>query len=177
MINTRDQLANLFKELEYTSGAEIGVDRGLFSESICRSNPGVKLYCVDPWRLYKGLTDFDNQKVLDDNYEETVKRLAPYNCMIIRKTSMEAIKLFEPRSLDFVYIDANHVFEYALEDIYGWGKIVRKGGIVSGHDYRTSETSHGNWAVSKAVNQYVKEYNKELFLLNKWGKSSWYFYE
>jgi len=50
---------------------------------------------------------------------------------------MEAVKVFENNSLDFVYIDGNHEFRYFAEDIYEWPKKVRKGGIISGHDYFT----------------------------------------
>ncbi len=38
-------------------------------------------------------------------------------------------------SLDFVYIDADHRFDYVMEDLIAWGRKVRKGGIISGHDY------------------------------------------
>ena len=35
---------NLFAELGFKVGAEIGVDRGYFSADMCQANPGVKLY-------------------------------------------------------------------------------------------------------------------------------------
>jgi hypothetical protein len=87
------------------------------------------LYCIDPWELDKGYEEYwaDEQSKLDELYEETKKRLSGYNCEIIRKTSMEAVKDFEPNSLDFVYIDANHHFDYVVNDIIEWEKIVRPG--------------------------------------------------
>ena len=48
---------------------------------------------------------------------------------------MDAVKDFKDESLDFVYIDANHGYESTKEDIREWSKKVKKGGIVSGHDY------------------------------------------
>ena len=48
---------------------------------------------------------------------------------------MEALKDFNDNSLDFVFIDGNHTFEYVVEDIAQWSKKVKVGGIVSGHDY------------------------------------------
>ena len=48
---------------------------------------------------------------------------------------MDAVKDFENESIDFVYIDGNHGFKFITEDIYEWSKKVRKGGIISGHDY------------------------------------------
>src|ERR1035437_6012055 len=105
---TRHDLVLRFKELGFTIGAEIGVDRGLYAEEICRANPGVKLFCVDPWKTYKDNTDYFDQHMLNVNYKNTIKRLAPYNCEIIKKSSMGVIKEFEDNTLDFVYIDANH---------------------------------------------------------------------
>jgi predicted O-methyltransferase YrrM len=42
---------------------------------------------------------------------------------------------FLDNSLDFVYIDAGHRFDDVVQDIIKWTKKVRKGGIISGHDY------------------------------------------
>jgi predicted O-methyltransferase YrrM len=49
--------------------------------------------------------------------------------------SSEALKDFEDESLDFVYIDANHDFPNFTFDIHNWLKKIKKGGIMSGHDF------------------------------------------
>ena len=48
---------------------------------------------------------------------------------------MDAIEDFEDESLDFVYIDGHHGFRYVAEDLVEWSQKVKKGGIISGHDY------------------------------------------
>jgi len=48
---------------------------------------------------------------------------------------MEAVEDFKDESLDFVYIDGHHGFRYVAEDLCEWTQKVKKGGIVSGHDY------------------------------------------
>ena len=48
---------------------------------------------------------------------------------------MDAVEDFEDESLDFVYIDGHHGFRYIAEDLCEWSYKVRKGGIISGHDY------------------------------------------
>jgi len=170
----RDELARLFKELEYKVGAEVGVDRGLYAEELSKANPGVKLFCIDPWKIYRKNIDYKDQHVLNINYYNTRKRLRHYNCEIIKKSSTGALKDFASESLDFVYIDANHQFDYIWEDINGWTKVVKKGGIISGHDYR--DQRHKNVGVSKAVDQYIKEHNiKYLFRFAKSNDSSWAF--
>jgi len=135
----REDLAKLFAELGFTKGAEIGVELGYYSEVLCQSNPKLHLSCIDPWSAgaYEpGIDGVDEeQRQYDERYKETVKRLSPYNCTIIRKGSMEALNDFEDGSLDFVYIDANHDFPNFTNDLHNWKKKVRIGGIVAGHDY------------------------------------------
>ncbi len=135
----RDNLAELFAELNFTKGVEIGVERGEYSEVLCKANPKLHLYSVDPWRVsaYEpGIDGIDpEQAKFDQRFAEAKKRLAPYNCTIVRKTSMEALKNFADNSLDFVYIDGNHDFVNFTNDLHFWLKKIRPGGIVSGHDY------------------------------------------
>ena len=169
----RSDLAELFFELKFTSGAEIGVEIGKYSEILCKANPDLRLFCIDPWKVYRRYIDEDNQRVLDGNFKITKKRLAPYNCEIIRKSSTGALKDFTPQSLDFVYIDGNHQYEYVLEDLIGWSKVVKSGGIVSGHDYMSRLKK--NRGVTEAVDEYINKQELKLFRIIKNGDSSWFF--
>jgi hypothetical protein len=131
----REQLAELFGELGFKRGAEIGVESGEYSEVLCKAIPVVELYSIDAWKAYRGYRDHVNQVKIDGFYETALKRLAPYNCRLMRMFSMQAVKHFKDDSLDFVYIDGNHNFESVTNDIAEWSKKVRPGGIISGHDY------------------------------------------
>lgn len=57
------------------------------------------------------------------------------NIVKIRKTSLEAAKDFEDGSLDAVYIDAEHDEESVRADIRAWRPKIKRGGILSGHDF------------------------------------------
>jgi len=138
----RDNLAELFAELNFKKGAEIGVWRGEYSQVLCKANPNLKLFSIDSWMLsdYEPLEQITAlnapQEYFEGKYQETIRRLTRFkNCTIVRKSSMEAIKDFEDESLDFVYIDANHDFVNFTNDLHYWLKKVRVGGIMSGHDY------------------------------------------
>ena len=159
----RTSLANLFGELGFKVGAEIGVEEGKYSKILSRGNRGVKLYCIDPW-LSDGVyrKQFD-QAYIDNLMARAIDRLARYNCEIIRKTSMDAVKDFADNSLDFVYIDGNHKFEYVVNDLAEWSKKVRVGGIISGHDWiriALSSTTKNNdpIEVQAAVRGFVDAY-------------------
>jgi predicted O-methyltransferase YrrM len=132
----RAQLAELFGELGYKVGAEIGTERGLYAEIICKANPGVRLYCVDPYEVYSGYRDYNGKEQrLYSSRAEAEERLAPYKVLFLRRYSMDACMGFDDRSLDFVYIDAHHGLKYIVEDLWEWTRIVRPGGIIAGHDY------------------------------------------
>ena len=175
----RNDLGGLFKELGYETGAEIGVYTGHYSEVLCQGNPGVKMYCIDPWKVYETeeIEPYaQDQKALSKFYAEAKKRLAPYNCEIIRKTSMEAVKDFKPDSLDFVYVDANHDFENVLEDLEEWSKIVRKGGMVAGHDYGHFKHKDRNLGTKRAIDAHVIINDvKMLFLVNRNYQTTWFY--
>jgi hypothetical protein len=178
LIFKRYDMAGMFKELGFKTGAEIGVYKGGFSEILCVQNTGLKLYCIDPWKVYDSEEPepyAHNREALEGFYQEAVERLSKYNCEIIRKTSMEAIKDFKPESLDFVYIDANHSYKNMKEDIEGWSKIVHKGGIVSGHDYGHFKHKDRNLGTKRAIDEYITEHNKKLFLVNRNYQTTWFF--
>lgn len=157
---SRDDLPQFFIDMGFKVGAEIGVDRGEFSETIAKS--GLKLYSIDPWFSYEDYEHTRGQAELDQLYEKTRRRLAPYpNCTIVRKSSMEAAKDFADRSLDFVYIDGNHQFKYVAEDICEWSKKVKVGGVICGHDYiyTNPRTQAGICHVIYVLNAYTKAYH------------------
>ncbi len=161
-LNREFDIPALYAELGFTVGAEIGVFDGLNSERLCRGNPNLHLYCVDAWTEYPTHRNFRRQGHLDSAYMSALRRLAPYNCTIVKKWSMDAVKDFEDESLDFVYIDGNHNFEFVTNDIAEWRKKVRVGGIVSGHDYgrgRDPEFGHvkdvvSAWAYSHRIHPW-----------------------
>lgn len=57
------------------------------------------------------------------------------NIVKIRKSSVEAAQEFPDQSLDAVYIDAEHDEASVRNDLRAWRSKVKKGGILSGHDW------------------------------------------
>lgn len=183
----RNYLPKLFKEMGFKVGAEIGVLKGEFTEKF----KDFKMYAIDPWIAYEGAGRSNNRQDLQDlMYEEVRIKLFPYDCVILRKTSMEALKDFEDGSLDFVYIDGDHRFQYVAEDIVEWTKKVKKGGVVSGHDYICTDSYLNSLPIKKKlhlqvgaiVDAYVKAFGiEDFYVLKGEGDTindkflSWYF--
>jgi hypothetical protein len=178
----RNNLAALFNELKFSTGAEIGVKSGEYSAVLCNENPNAKIYSIDPW--YAG-TYFEHgephidgdgltidQGLHEGYYEKAKKILSRYpNSTIIRNTSLNAIKMFGDNSLDFVYIDGNHDFQNCTNDIHEWSFKVRKGGIIAGHDY-TTYRQQARIHVKYVVDGYTKAYAiKPWFILGSQEKT------
>jgi predicted O-methyltransferase YrrM len=143
-------LPDLCNECGFQEGAEIGVSGGRFTERMCQTVPGLRMYAVDPWERYGHYTA--SQWRFDNAYRRAVERLESLNCEIIREHSCEAVKRFEDSSLDFVYIDANRAYQNVLFDLGAWTPKVRPGGIISGCCYY-NEREHGR--VKDAVDAFT----------------------
>lgn len=151
-MKSKFDLIKYFGKLGFTEGAEIGVAQGYLSEAMFKTIPNLHLYCVDAWTPYRG-NIWSGSRERNDNHAKTAsERLAKYNTTIIREKSMDAVKKIKDNSLDFVYIDANHSFDYVMQDLIEWSRKVRLGGIVSGDDYYHFRKA----GVIEAVNAYTK---------------------
>jgi len=175
----RNELAKIFSELHFDKGAEIGVDRGAYSEVLLRTNPKLFLYCIDSWsnKSYDDPVNTQDkmQRLFDVHREYAINRLSKYNCKIIHDKSLNVVDQFADNSLDFVYIDANHNFVNIANDLFAWSKKVRKGGIVSGHDYAHFPPDRDNH-VKHVVDAYVEAFEiKPLFELGQDRYHSWFF--
>ena len=144
MKGTRRHLADLFGELEFNVGAEIGTCRGEYAKVLCEANKNLRLHCVDPWMAYQGATQ-EKQDIL---YKRSSELLSKYDVVIHRQTSLDAVNDFADSSLDFVYIDGNHMFDYVVRDAIAWIPKVRRGGIVAFHDYDMTDVAY-------AINAYT----------------------
>jgi len=164
-------MSSLFAELGFKIGAEIGVNKGRFSKwmmyKMRRNKP--KLFLIDNYPVYEDFGYYADPVRQKACYEEAKVRLAKFNCEWVLKSSMEAVKDFLDNSLDFVFIDANHHYEFVVNDIAEWSKKVKPGGIVSGHDY-----SKHMFEVKAAVDGWVKSRKIKPWFLTE--KSNVWFY-
>jgi hypothetical protein len=151
---SRLHLPAIFAEMGFTTGAEIGVWAGEYSEWLCKGIPGLSLTCVDPWQAYHDYPDHRDRDHISSVYAHAMKRLEPYGVTVIRKMSVDAAKDVPNRLLDFVYIDANHGFEYVVADLAAWIPKIRSGGVIAGHDYKTIAT-RPDLKVVEAVNGWT----------------------
>lgn len=128
--NREDFAKFLHDDMGFRVGAEIGVDKGEYGVVLC--DAGLKMYGVD---CYENYFTYKREGGYKSNESIARDNLGDRDYTIIVKYSQDALDDFEDESLDFVYIDGNHTLPFVVADIFGWERKVKRGGIVSGHDY------------------------------------------
>ncbi len=135
----------------------MGVYDGSHAWSLLLKLPIKTLYLIDSYIPYEGAwPGREKSRILLLRAERRARTIAkekfPGKCKFIYDKSKEAVKEFKDESLDFVYIDANHNYEFVKEDIELWYPKVKIGGIIGGHDYGPHESG-----VAKAVDEWAKK--------------------
>jgi hypothetical protein len=140
-------LIKLIKERKIEKMAEIGVYGGKNAKFILRACKGVlkEYWGVDKYDTF--WSDGENYyRYLDKNgwnnlYKHACKYMPFFpQFRILRMESEEAALLFSKVHFpdgyfDFVYIDANHFYTAVKRDIELWLPLIKKGGVIGGHDY------------------------------------------
>ena len=148
-LKSRADLPRYLNDLGLTGeGVEVGVRRAHFSEHVLQQWKGRVLHLVDPWEhqdavdakttggKYQDVSNAPNAEHAE-NLEHVKRTLSRFGSRfaIHRKYSVSAAREFADNTLDFVYVDARHEYEGCLEDLKAWYPKLRKGGLVSGHDF------------------------------------------
>lgn len=156
----RESLAELLGAMGLNNGAEIGVERGLYSKVLLEKNPKLFLHSIDAWTAYSGYRDHVDQNKMNQLLADARENLAKYSGrnVLLKLFSVEASKGFNDGSLDFVYIDGNHEYAQTVADISAWDRKVRVGGIVAGHDYIRRRHNGYLMHVMEAVGGWVEAY-------------------
>lgn len=171
-------IPKLFNELEFNNGYEIGVYRARYSKNLLDRNPNLHLTGVDAWEIYGGYKDYEKTDIIDA-HRESQETYDSYGdrATLIQGWSRDVAATVPDESLDFVFIDANHAYEYVVEDIAIWSKKVKKGGIVYGHDYDDYSNHKKRWNdmhVIDAVNGWTRSYRiKPWFVITNNSNKCW----
>lgn len=167
-IKTRDQLPEWLNQRGLTGcGVEIGVWVGNYAKHICQNWNGREYIGVDSWAECADWAPV-NAEGQNEYLEKTLQNLKPWlvgvnpRASLYRMTSVEAATFFKSqgRTFDWVYIDANHKYEYVRDDIEAWFGLVRPGGLLAGHDYLHGLQSDGfDYGVGRAVDEFAASHN------------------
>lgn len=145
-------------------GAEIGVWRGYMSYALlCR--PDLILFMVDSWLGIEGFGEQYSPRVQDECKANALEitKYAGARRQVLHQDSKDAARGMKDKSLDFVFIDADHSYNGCKSDIGYWKSKVKDGGLIGGHDYANPRFPFGE-EVKKAVDEAVSGNNWKLDL-------------
>lgn len=141
--------------------AELGVDKGDFSELILMTCNPQKLYLIDFWGTKR--YNQDKRRAVEEKFQNEIQTGILEICLGM---STEVGKKFQDNYFDWIYIDTDHSYQTTINELEVWSSKIKEGGIISGHDFII-----GNWdglvryGVIEAVHEFCSKYNWEILYL------------
>lgn len=146
----------------WTKGVELGVLDGKCFFYLLARFPELHMTGVDIWMPQPDQDAFWSEggrsygsHDLDAYYRHIAEKIDARGLgertHLIRDYTVNAADQIADRSVDFVFIDADHTYGGVVEDIKAWAPKVREGGALMGHD-----ASHENFpGVTQAINELL----------------------
>lgn len=132
--------------------AEIGVAFGLNMINTIDKCSIVKYIAIDPHQAYQdwgpdvsyGAMSEQTMSRVGDKFLENLEAYDKKHVVqYIKKTSDDAKDDIKDESLDFLFIDGNHATDFVYSDCVNYWPKIKKGGIMSGHDWDGAPVKEG----------------------------------
>lgn len=156
--------SDIINENNYKVVAEVGCGYGQHSKHILKTTNVQKLFMIDSYKYYdndgfsEGIKNvnvpgYTLEKKFDDFSMMVAKDVSEFGerVQFVRASSLEAANHFPDEILDAIFVDANHTFEYVIDDLNTWWSKVKPGGIMAGDDYWMED-------VEKAVKLFAQQH-------------------
>lgn len=141
--------------------AELGVDKGDFSELILNKCEPKKLHLIDVWATEE--YSKDKQRFVENKFKSEIESgIVEINLGL----SVDVGLGFKDNYFDWIYIDTNHSYQNTIRELEVWQSKIKEGGIIAGHDFIV-----GYWdgmiryGVMEAVYEFCSKYNWEILYL------------
>lgn len=151
--------------------AELGVDRGDFSEKIFEISKPKVLFLVDVWSSKRYSSR--EERAVRNRFEAEISSGQVEVC---KESSLDFGVRQQPDSLDWVYIDTDHSFKTTLGELRALAPAVRPGGYICGHDFTWGNVRSGyRYGVVQAVATFMADNRWRLSHLSLESSSNWSF--
>lgn len=125
-----------------------------------------KIYCVDGWEKYIescSVYDIEKQGIelqeAENLFDQRTKNIP--NIIKNKRFSLEFVNDVENNSVDLIYIDGNHDYEFVKNDLIAWLPKIKLGGVIGGHDW-------GWLTVQKAILEVFGKPPNKTFIDGSW---------
>lgn len=135
---------------------EIGSYMGESTMLFASSQLFNKIYAIDPYIGDEPFNSLSEITWKDVKEQFNINTRFFNNIELIQEYSQYAVSKFEDKSIDFIYIDANHTYESVKNDLQLYLPKLKSNSVIAGHDYCDIK-----WpGVIKAVNEVLGKPNK-----------------
>jgi predicted O-methyltransferase YrrM len=136
--NRKHFLRHLIEKNNFKTMAEVGVRDGRTTFYLLDHCPSLTIYAID-----MSIKEFYNKEIAN-RYKNRL--------IAIEAKSEVAADRIANNSLDLVFIDANHSYDYVKKDIIKYASKLKENGLLTGHDIDYP-------GVNQAVNEMIKQYD------------------
>ena len=141
-------------------GCELGVFLCEFSDVLLSSNKFSKLYLVDTFSGVVGSGDKRGDNIKNYNGQDLLthannKYINNAIVSVIQQDSFSFLRSFGPQTFDFIYIDTVHTYPHLTMELEEAHKVIKKNGLICGHDYNANVFP----GVVKAVHNFCEKYS------------------
>ena len=117
---------------------EIGIWEAANAKRLLDEFPNLTLIGIDPFEGYQDWHMYIQGSYMSEREKIAMETMKPYiesgRFSLIRKYSDKALEELEDGKYDFIYIDADHSYEWAIHDMTNYWEKVKDGGVLCGHD-------------------------------------------
>jgi len=147
------------KDRKNLIGAEIGIGEGYHASFFLLELDIDFVFLIDSHMEFESMGKVWTSEVVKKWEENAHMNLDKYKHKIkwMKEKSADAVKFIADNSLDFVYLDGNHDYEFVVKDISLYYPKLKIGGLLSGHDYDYK-------SVKKAVDEFANKENLKLHI-------------
>lgn len=131
-------LKHLIEANNFSTMVEVGIDTGKSTFYLLDNIPNLTIFAIDT-----DISKFYNNKI-KEKYKD---RLVP-----MQGLSYEVADNIPDKSVDIVFIDADHSYDSVKKDIIKFTPKLKSKGLLTGHDIDYP-------GVNKAVNELIKEFD------------------
>ena len=136
--NRKHFLKHLIEKNNFKTMAEVGVRDGRTTFHLLDHCPSLTIYAID-----MSIKEFYNKEIAN-RYKNRL--------IAIEAKSEVAADRIADNSLDLVFIDANHSYDYVKKDIIKYTPKLKESGMLTGHDIDYP-------GVNQAVNEMIEHYD------------------
>ncbi len=145
---------------------EIGTADGANALRISKEFSPKKLWLIDPYEFQndRSADRGHNQMIHNRAFNKAKNILHDQSCEFIVNYSKNVVDRFKDEFFDFIYVDGDHSYEGCKADLDMYYPKLKKGGVMSGHDFTGTKKSMKlkGFGVQKAVCEFLNKNSKKL---------------